>query len=188
MKLNALKKTTKRKTKRVGRGYGSGKGGHSASRGSKGQRARSKVKIWFEGGQLPLIKRLPFQRGKGRFKSIRNKPVIVNLKYLNLLPKGARVTVDSLVKHGIVQEKTAKEDGVKVLGDGKLEKPLKVELATSKAAAKAIEKAGGSVVKSEKKKAPVSKAKQKKSSQKVQKKRKAQKISKRGRPKKTVKK
>ncbi len=70
--LNQLEKTTTKKKKRLGRGYGSGKGGHTSSRGMKGQKSRggSKVPLWFEGGQLPLIRRIPFIRGKGRFKTV----------------------------------------------------------------------------------------------------------------------
>ena len=67
MKLHQLTKTTTRSQKRRGRGYGSGVGGHTVGRGAKGQKARSNVSLWFEGGQLPLTKRLPFWRGKSRF-------------------------------------------------------------------------------------------------------------------------
>src|SRR3989344_8577262 len=102
MELTALPKIIKRPKKRVGRGYGSGKGGHSSGRGFKGQHARNSVAIWFEGGQLPLIKRLPFQRGKGRFNSLHAKPVIVTLNQLNVLPVGSVVTVELLVKHKII--------------------------------------------------------------------------------------
>ena len=81
MKLDKLPKTTSRKKKRVGRGYGSGKGGHTAGRGAKGQKARSKVKPWFEGGQANIIRRMAMQRGKGKFKA-RPGSIILNLKYL----------------------------------------------------------------------------------------------------------
>lgn len=144
--LTTLPKTTTRSKKRAGRGFGSGKGGHTSGRGAKGQKARSKVHIWFEGGQLPLIKRLPFQRGKSRFKSLKKEPLIVNLKYLNLLPKGTKVSIETLAKHGIVRLKDAQKSGVKILGDGQIKQALKVSLPTSKAAAKAIKKAGGSVI------------------------------------------
>ena len=146
MKLSTLPKTTRRSKKRLGRGYGSGKGGHTASRGAKGQKARSKVHLWFEGGQLPLVKRMPFQRGKGRFKSLAKNPLIVNLKHLNLLPKGSSVSLKTLIKYNIVRKSEAEKYGVKILGDGKLEKPLKVSLPISKTAAAAIKKAGGSIV------------------------------------------
>lgn len=145
MKLNKLPKSTTSSKKRLGRGYGSGKGGHTSSRGSKGQRARNKIKIWFEGGQLPLTKRLPFNRGKGRFRTIKNNPLIVNLKHLNLLPKNSKVTSDTLVKHKIINAKDAQKYTIKILGNSKLEKPLTVLLPTSKSAATAIKKAGGTL-------------------------------------------
>lgn len=146
MKLSSLPKTTKRSKKRLGRGYGSGKGGHTAGRGAKGQKARNKVHLWFEGGQLPLVKRMPFQRGKGRFKSLTKNPLIVNLKYLNVLPKGSSVSLKTLIKHNIVRKTEAEKYGVKILGDGKLVNPLKISLPISKTASAAVKKAGGSIV------------------------------------------
>lgn len=139
MSLSSLKKITRRPKKRLGRGYGSGKGGHTSSRGAKGQHARNSVAIWFEGGQLPLIKRLPFQRGKSRFKPRKNRPLIVNLKHLNLLPARTKVTLDILVKHKIISQNDARY-GVKILGGGKLEKPLTIMLPMSKSAAKTTKK------------------------------------------------
>ena len=140
MELTALPKIIKRPKKRVGRGYGSGKGGHSSGRGFKGQHARNSVAIWFEGGQLPLIKRLPFQRGKGRFNSLHAKPVIVTLNQLNVLPVGSVVTVELLVKHTIITAKDAQKFKVKILNTGKLTKRLTVSIPTSAAAAAAIKK------------------------------------------------
>lgn len=140
MSLSTLPQITHRPKKRLGRGYGSGKGGHTSSRGAKGQHARNKVAIWFEGGQLPLIKRLPFQRGKGRFKSLKPKPLIINLKYLNALPANTKVTVETLVKYKLINSHDA-HYGVKILGGGKLAKPLTILLPMSKSAEKAIKKA-----------------------------------------------
>jgi len=139
--------------------YGSGKGGHTSTRGNKGQLARSSVHQWFEGGQLPLTKRLPFQRGKARFKSIKKDPLIVKLKYLNVLPKNSQVNLKTLVKHGIIRSRESEIFGVKILGDGKLEKALTVSLPTSKAAAIAIKKAGGKVEVATKKPKPTPKPK-----------------------------
>ena len=133
------------KKKRVGRGYGSGKGGHTVGRGAKGNKARGKIPIWFEGGQLPLIRRLPFKRGKDRFGKLRPGPVIINVGALNLLPKGTEVNLATLVKHGLVRETEAKECGIKILGDGELKQPLVLLVATSKGAAEKIIKAGGSL-------------------------------------------
>jgi len=146
MQLNKLPKTTTKKKKRVGRGYGSGKGGHTVGRGAKGQKARSKVKIWFEGGQTPLSKRLPMKRGKDKFKP-KPSPITLNIRFLGFLPKNSKVNVTSLVKHGLVDEKEAKEFGVKILGGGELKIPLIVQLSCSKGAEKKIKKAGGKVEK-----------------------------------------
>ena len=147
MELNNLKKTTKTTKKRVGRGYGSGKGGHTSGRGSKGTKARSKVPLTFTGTKVKksLLKRLPLQRGKGRLKA-KKKPLVVNLVYLNLFKKDSEVDLESLVKLGIIEEKGAQSAGLKILGDGKLEVALKVNLPCSKSAKKKIEKVGGKVL------------------------------------------
>ncbi len=149
MKLNQSTPTTKPKKKRLGRGYGSGKGGHTATRGSKGQKARSKLPLYFEGTAMrkSLIRRLPMLRGKSKLKSFQKKPLILNLKYLSLLPKNTRVNIANLIKHGLVPE-SAKKLKVKLLGDGDLKAAYIVELPISKAAAKKIIKAGGKVIKS----------------------------------------
>lgn len=147
MKLNQLPKTTAKSKKRVGRGYGSGKGGHTVGRGQKGQKSRSKVGLLFEGTKMrkSLIRRLPMHRGKLKFKTLKTKPVILNVKYLNLLPAGIEVNLETLVKNGLVV-KEALQTGVKILGDGALEKKLTVVVPVSKGARKKIEKAGGKVV------------------------------------------
>ncbi len=111
---------------------------------------------------------MPFQRGKGRLKSLKPKPIILNLKYLNALPKGTLVNIKNLAKYNLVLEKDAIKYGVKILGDGKLEKALKVALPTSKPAAKLIKKAGGSIV--EPKKKSVKKSTKTKSPKKTKKK------------------
>ena len=147
MKTNLTKITTKSK-KRVGRGYGSGKGGHTVGRGQKGQKTRSKINIIFEGVKMKKsqIKRLPLRRGKGKFKA-KNKPIIVNVNLLNLLPSSSKVDIDLLVKSGIVDAKQASIFGVKILGDGEIKKKLTIDLPISNSAAEKIEKAGGKVVK-----------------------------------------
>lgn len=159
MKLSKLPKTTTRKKKRLGRGYGSGKGGHTVGRGAKGLKARGKVALTFNGTKIKksFLKRLPLQRGKGKFKSLKPGPVVVNLKYLNLLPKGSEVNLQALAKHGIVDAKEANKYGVKILGDGELKVKLKVKLPCSKGAAEKIQKAGGKVV-TPKRKTPMRKA------------------------------
>lgn len=143
--LNKLAKIKKKKKKRLGRGHASGKG-KTAGRGTKGQKARSKIKLTFEGGQLPLTKRLPFLRGKGRHRKKGKGPLVVNVVALNLLPKKSMVDIDSLIKYHIVREDEAKKYGVKILGDGELSLPLTVCLPASKGAKSKIEKAGGKVI------------------------------------------
>lgn len=152
-KLNQLAKTTTRKKKRVGRGYGSGKGGHTAGRGAKGLKARGKVPLTFTGTKTrkSMIKRLPLQRGKGKFKSLKPGPLVVNLKYLNFFKKNDKINLESLISKKIVVADEAKKHGVKILGDGDLGISLVVELPTSKGAEKKIIKAGGKVVKIKKK-------------------------------------
>lgn len=142
--LNKLPKITHKSKKRLGQGHGSGRG-KTAGRGTKGQKARSSIKLSFEGGALPLIKRLPFRRGKGRNKVFKKKPIAINVKVLNMLAPDTVVTLDALVKHHIVDEQDAKRYGVKILGDGELNVPLMVKLSTSHSARNKIEKAGGKV-------------------------------------------
>lgn len=145
MKLEHMKKTTARGKKRVGKGHGSGRG-KTAGRGTKGQKARRKMPLYFEGGALPLIKRLPFRRGKGRNKSFKKKPVTINVKVLNILPKGSVVDIKTLIEKHIVEEKDAAVYGVKILGEGQLFKSLKVSLPVSGGAKEKIEKAGGTII------------------------------------------
>lgn len=145
---NNLVKVVKKSRKRVGRGYGSGKGGHTSGRGSKGQKARSSVSILYEGikVQKSFIKRLPLKRGKGKLNP-RKKPLVINLGLLNMMPAGSSVNLETLIKAGLVDEKDAKALGVKILGDGTIEKKLTIELPISNSAAKKVEKAGGKVIK-----------------------------------------
>lgn len=137
MELKKLPKTTAGSKKRLGRGYGSGKGGHTSGRGQKGQKSRGKLPLYFEGTKMrkSLIRRMPMLRGKLRFKAAKNKPLILNLKDLAGWPKTETVTVDNLIKAGWLP-KEAKDYGVKLLGDGELEDKLKIDLPMSKAAAK----------------------------------------------------
>lgn len=140
--LPRLKEKSK---KRVGRGLGSGKGGHTSGRGQKGQKTRGKLGPLFEGTKIKksLIKRLPLQRGRGKLSAGKGK-IIVNIKYLELLPAGSVVDIPSLVKAGIVGA-SAKSLGVKILGEGELTRALTVHLPVSKGAAQKIKKAGGEV-------------------------------------------
>ena len=125
--------------KRKGRGHGTGNG-KTAGRGHKGQGARSGggVRVGFEGGQMPLSRRVP-KRG---FNNIFAKPMeIINLTALNAFEDGAVVTAEALIEKGILNKC---EYGFKVLGNGKVTKKVTVEAsAFSKSAKEAIEAAGG---------------------------------------------
>lgn len=141
MKLHELKPAEgSRKTRnRVGRGIGSGNG-KTAGKGHKGQNARSGggVRPGFEGGQTPLFQRLP-KRG---FTNINRKDyAIVNLDVLNRFEDGTEVTPEFLLETGVVSNV---KSGVKILGNGQLEKKLTVKANKFSASAKeAIESAGG---------------------------------------------
>ena len=123
---------------RRGRGHGSGNG-KTAGKGHKGQKARSGApRPGFEGGQLPLYRRLP-KRG---FTNINSKDIVaINVDRLNAFDDGAEVTVAALVEKGIVSNP---KDGVKILGNGELTKKLDVKVdAYSASAAEKIQAAGG---------------------------------------------
>ncbi len=128
--------------KRVGRGDGSGHGTYSG-RGCKGQKSRAgyRMKPGFEGGQLPLIKRLPRKRG---FTNIfRIEYSVVNLTRLNVFEPESEVNPEKLVAAGIVR---SLRRPVKVLGEGNIDRPLSVKAHKFSAAARAkIEAAGGTV-------------------------------------------
>lgn len=144
--LHTLSKIATRSRKRVGRGYGSGKGGHTSGRGQKGQKSRRTIPWSFEGGAIPLSRRLPFLRGKGRLNVLKTKSEVVNLGQLETLANGTEVTIDLLVKQGWVSSEKAKNSGVKVLGRGKLTKKLSiVGLKISEPARQKVEKAGGKI-------------------------------------------
>ncbi|GAB5052586.1 50S ribosomal protein L15 [Pediococcus ethanolidurans] len=139
MKLNELKPSegSRKVRNRVGRGTSSGNG-KTSGRGQKGQKARGKVRLGFEGGQMPLYRRIP-KRG---FTNINRKEyAIVNLTNLNAFDEGAEVTPEALLKAGVINKVLS---GVKVLGDGELSKKLTVKANKfSESAVKAIEAAGG---------------------------------------------
>lgn len=147
MNLNTLPKITAKPKKRIGRGHGSGKGGHTVGKGKYGQKSREKISLIFEGTKLKksLLKRLPLLRGKGKFKSHKLKPIVVNIKYLNLFDKNEIVDIKSLAKKGIIKEEDGKKYGIKILGNGDLNIPLRVNLPCSKSAAKKIINAGGEI-------------------------------------------
>jgi large subunit ribosomal protein L15 len=134
-------KGANRKTKRVGRGIGSGHG-KTATRGYKGQKSRSGTSIrpGFEGGQMPLYRRLP---KRGFTNIFRTEYSVVNLKSLASFEAGAQVDPEALKAAGIVKNL---RDGLKVLGVGELSHALRVRAHKfSKSAAEKIQKAGGTV-------------------------------------------
>lgn len=141
MKLHELSPVegSKKSVKRIGRGHGSGQG-KTAGKGHKGQKARSGkgMRVGFEGGQMPLQRRLP-KRG---FNNIFAKKVVsVNVGALNKFEDGAVVDIAALVEAGIVK---GSFDAVKVLSNGNLSKKLTVKVSAYSEAAKAkIEAAGG---------------------------------------------
>jgi len=137
---------TVKNKKRLGRGYGSGKGGHTAGRGQKGQKSRKKLGLMFEGVKVKksFIKRLPFLRGKGRF-SAQIKPLPLSLEALQELPSGTVLNEEYLIKEGLVKKGDILKRGVKVLGSYSLTKKLTVDLPVSKKAREKIIEAGGSV-------------------------------------------
>jgi large subunit ribosomal protein L15 len=144
MKLNNLPKHKQNnKKKKLGRGYGSGKGGHTVGRGTKGQKARSKVNVGFEGGQIPLYKRLP---QIGGFRNPTKKEIVsVSLSKFNKFRAGSTVTPKDLVEKGIIDK--LPKHGVKILGNGELGKELKLKgFKVSAAAKKKIEESGSKLL------------------------------------------
>lgn len=154
--LKNLTKVNKRsKRKIVGRGYGSGKGGHTSGRGSKGQKSRSGYtapsKV-FEGGQTPLGRRLPKLRGisqsgrgslRGYFR-IKKDNVIINLNALDKKFEEGEINPDTVFNKGLV--KKSKKANIKILGGGVLKKKFIIKgIRVSKSAKEKIEKAGGKV-------------------------------------------
>ena len=123
---------------RRGRGHGSGNG-KTAGKGHKGQKARSgATRVGFEGGQMPLYRRLPKRGFKNRN---RLEIVAINLGELERFEDGAEVTIDALLEQGVIRHA---RDGVKILGNGELTKKLNVKVSAYSASAKArIEEQGG---------------------------------------------
>ena len=133
---------SKKSVKRLGRGIGSGLG-KTSGKGHKGQWARSGggVRPGFEGGQMPLTRRLPKRGFKNHFVKVYT---IVNINELEKFENGTEITPEFLLSNGVISKIEA--NGVKVLGNGTLTKKLVVKASKfSKSAVEAIEKAGGTV-------------------------------------------
>ena len=130
---------SKRDVKRIGRGHGSGQG-KTAGKGHKGQKARSGggVRPGFEGGQMPLQRRIP---NRGFNNIFAKKIVAVNVGSLNVFEDGANVDAQALINAGIIKKE---HDGIKILSNGKLTKKLNVKAsAFSESAKQKIEEVGG---------------------------------------------
>lgn len=143
MKLHELRPAegSKKSPKRIGRGTGSG-WGKSAGKGQKGQNSRSGggVRPGFEGGQMPLYRRLP---KRGFTNIFATEYVCINVDRLNIFENGTEITPELLLEKRVVRKL---KDGIKILGNGTLEKSLTVKAAKfSKTAAEKIEAAGGKV-------------------------------------------
>mgnify|MGYP000929354935 FL=1 len=141
MKLHELSPApgSVREIKRIGRGHGSGQG-KTAGKGHKGQKARAGrgVRLGFEGGQMPLQRRVP---KRGFVNIFETRYAIVNVAALNSFRKGSVVDAKALQKAGLVKKIY---DGIKILGNGNLEKNLTVKVtAFSESAKSKIEVAGG---------------------------------------------
>lgn len=151
MRLENLPTRRKRtfKGKRVGRGYGSGVGGHTATRGSKGQKSRSghKSMVMFEGGNVPFYRRMPKYRGFSRPEKIEYE--VVNVSLLNdQYSSGDTVSIDTLREKGLIRKRTV---NVKVLGSGSLDKKLTIDgLVLSQTAKDKVLASKGSIKESQK--------------------------------------
>ena len=143
LKLNTLSpnRGARKKRKRIGRGPGSGSGG-TAGRGHKGQKSRSgaSIPVWFEGGQMPLQRRVP----KFGFVNIFKKEIqIINVGNLESLKEKKKVTIEDLAEAGLIKKSASP---VKVLGKGEIDFMLDISVnAASKSAVEKIKKAGGTV-------------------------------------------
>ena len=147
MDLSNLKpaKGSTRTRKRIGRGVGSGYGGHSSTRGNKGQKSRSgaRIPVWFEGGQMPLQRRIPKFGFKNRFRTAYRG---INIERLMRLIEEDRIDATKPITPEVIVQAGAarKTDRIKILGSGSLEEKLDVHAHAFSASAKQkIEGAGG---------------------------------------------
>ncbi len=142
MKLNELPKIVTMRKKRLGHGYGSGQGGHTSSRGQKGQKSRNGVRLSFTGSSWVWFKRLPFMRGKSRFNSF-GKKALINLSKLNVFENGEIVSMETLIEKKIISRNQSTISSIKIVGTGDLKKKLKVMVPATVSAQKAILDAKG---------------------------------------------
>ncbi len=142
MKLNELRKITTKSYRKIGRGLGSGRG-KTGGRGTKGQKARGKVKLGFVGGGIQNYRKLPLKKGYGN-PAISTKARGVNLTSLNIFKSGSVIDMEVLIKNKVIN-KTDIKRGVKILGTGELKLPLTVKLPVSESARRKIEQVHGKV-------------------------------------------
>lgn len=144
MKLNQLTKISGKPKKRLGRGHGSGRGGHTSSRGAKGDNARGSHKLLFEGVKTKksLIKRLPFTRGKDKHRPA-SSAYALNLNQLAGYKKGELVDHKSLFEKGLISNQAVY---CKLLANGAIKVALKVAIPCSKSAIEKITQAGGEII------------------------------------------
>jgi len=141
--LLTLKSITQKRNKRLGRGPGSGKGMHTVGRGTKGMGARKSGSVpqWYEGGQLPLIKRMPMTRGKGRLEVL-TPSAELSLTALDKM-QAEVITLETLKLEQIIDARYKK---AKVIGNGKLTRSVTLRgVGATQSARKAIEAAGGKI-------------------------------------------
>lgn len=144
--LSRLLTINKNTAKRVGRGIGSGKGGHYSGRGGKGHTARTggKTPLWFEGGQLSFVRRFPWQRGKGRFKSLK---MTQEVQLSKVVAAGlTEVNRETLLKANLIENIKVAKSSIRLIGAMKLSSKIQTSgVEVSGTVRKSIEEAGGTV-------------------------------------------
>ncbi len=151
MKLHLRDKVTTKKKRRIGRGYSSGRGGHTVGKGMKGQKSRSgfkKLRMWLKTsklGSLPKLRGIGKRSAKRGYAKQHINKIVLNLSDLEEFDEATVVNKAFLSQKGLIDSKSKKAK-VKILGDGKLTKKLTIQnIPVSKKARKMIEKAGGEV-------------------------------------------
>ena len=142
MNLTNLIKTTIKSSKRVGRGYGSGKGGHTSSRGQKGQKSRAggSTRLFFEGTKTnkDFFRRTPWLRGKNRLKSHTKDTVLIKLSQLDIFKDGDIIDAKALISHKIITERESLSFAPKIVFDKKIDKKLDIQIPASQSVLKAV--------------------------------------------------
>lgn len=128
--------------KRVGRGQGSGRGSHTTGRGAKGQKSRGKVRVYFEGGQLPLSKRLPRRRGRSRRRQ--TDWAVLKVSALGVFEEGKMVTLQDLRGRRMIGARVKR---VKILAGGRLSRKLTLAgFSFSRAARRNLQDSGSTLI------------------------------------------